>query len=164
MVFQSGRRFGIYRQSSFRIFWVLIIRASALPHSNALFRRRRTHRLGNGRARNRGYANMLPKPPFTRTKEPLHSINLHLKFVILSHCRPCYRSMCWPFWKPGNSWASFQQVDPFQAYKSAGIPVCDCSCRNSDSGLDWGYGFDPVTGRSNANGSQFHFSLNQSID
>jgi outer membrane protein insertion porin family len=29
-------------------------------------------------------------------------------------------------------------------------------------GINWGYGFDPVpTGASNANGSQFHFTMGQ---
>jgi outer membrane protein insertion porin family len=31
-------------------------------------------------------------------------------------------------------------------------------------GLDWGYGFDEIPGIPNANGSQFHFSINQSLD
>jgi outer membrane protein insertion porin family len=31
-------------------------------------------------------------------------------------------------------------------------------------GLDWGYGFDDVPGIPGANGGQFHFSINQSID
>jgi outer membrane protein insertion porin family len=31
-------------------------------------------------------------------------------------------------------------------------------------GLDWGYGFDEIQGLPTANGSQFHFSINQSID
>lgn len=68
------------------------------------------------------------------------------------------------FLEAGNSWASFQQVDPFQTYKSAGIGLRLFMPQFGLIGLDWGYGFDPVTGRKNANGSQFHFSLNQSID
>jgi hypothetical protein len=31
-------------------------------------------------------------------------------------------------------------------------------------GLDWAYGFDPIMGLPTANGSHFHFSLNQSLD
>ena len=28
-------------------------------------------------------------------------------------------------------------------------------------GVDWGYGFDDVPGNPDANGGQFHFSINQ---
>jgi outer membrane protein insertion porin family len=31
-------------------------------------------------------------------------------------------------------------------------------------GLDWGYGFDAIPGKPNANKGQFHFSINSSID
>jgi outer membrane protein insertion porin family len=68
------------------------------------------------------------------------------------------------FLEAGNSWARFVDFKPFQVYKSAGFGVRVFLPMFGLLGLDWGYGFDEVPGLPNANGGQFHFSINQSID
>ncbi len=68
------------------------------------------------------------------------------------------------FMEGGNAWSSFKQFNPFNLYKSAGFGVRIFLPMFGMLGLDWGYGFDPVPGLSDAAGGQFHFSINQSID
>jgi outer membrane protein insertion porin family len=63
------------------------------------------------------------------------------------------------FLEGGNSWSRVRDFDPFKVYNSAGVGVRLWMPMFGLIGLDWGYGFDGLYG-----GSQFHFSLNQSID
>ena len=64
----------------------------------------------------------------------------------------------------GNSWLAFEDFKPFQVYKAGGVGVRVFLPMFGLLGLDWAYGFDDVPGLPNANGGQFHFSINQSID
>jgi outer membrane protein insertion porin family len=68
------------------------------------------------------------------------------------------------FLEGGNSWIGFRDFNPFEIYRSAGVGIRVFLPMFGVLGLDWGYGFDEVPGIPNANGSQFHFSINQSID
>lgn len=68
------------------------------------------------------------------------------------------------FMEAGNCWESFQTYQPFKMYRSAGVGVRVYLPMFGLLGLDWGYGFDAVPGKSDANKSQFHFSIGRSID
>lgn len=68
------------------------------------------------------------------------------------------------FLEAGNSWANFADFNPFKVYRSTGIGLRVFLPMFGILGLDWGYGFDKVPGIPGANGGQFHFSINQSID
>ncbi len=68
------------------------------------------------------------------------------------------------FVEAGHSWLGSEGVDPFDMQRSAGVGVRVFLPMFGMLGLDWAYGFDPVYGMPGANGSHFHFSLNQSID
>jgi outer membrane protein insertion porin family len=68
------------------------------------------------------------------------------------------------FIEAGNSWLGFDNFNPFDVYRSAGAGVRVFLPMFGLLGLDWGYGFDKVPGIPTASGSQFHFSINQSID
>lgn len=68
------------------------------------------------------------------------------------------------FLEGGNSWLGFADFNPFEIYRSAGFGIRVFLPMFGVLGLDWGYGFDEVPGIPSANGSQFHFSINQSID
>jgi len=68
------------------------------------------------------------------------------------------------FVEGGNSWYGFADFNPFAIYRSAGFGLRVFLPMFGLLGLDWGYGFDPVFGIPQANGSQFHFSINSSID
>ena len=68
------------------------------------------------------------------------------------------------FLEAGNCWYGFENFNPFDVYKSAGVGVRIYLPMFGLLGLDWGYGFDKVYGASDAGGSQFHFSIGGSID
>jgi outer membrane protein insertion porin family len=68
------------------------------------------------------------------------------------------------FVEAGNSWSSTKDINPFKNYRSAGVGVRLFLAAMGMFGLDWGWGFDAVPGNPDANGSQFAFSINQSLD
>jgi Outer membrane protein/protective antigen OMA87 len=68
------------------------------------------------------------------------------------------------FAEAGNAWLGFENFNPFEVKRSAGLGVRIYLPMFGLLGLDWGYGFDDVYGVSDVNGSQFHFSINSSID
>lgn len=63
------------------------------------------------------------------------------------------------FLEGGNCWNDISQFQPFKMYNSAGLGVRLYLPMLGLIGVDWGYGFDGYTG-----GSQFHFSIGQSLD
>ena len=63
------------------------------------------------------------------------------------------------FLEGGNCWSDLKEFQPFKMYNSAGVGVRLFMPMLGLIGIDWGYGFDGATG-----GSQFHFSIGQSID
>lgn len=68
------------------------------------------------------------------------------------------------FAEAGNTWIDSKQFSPFKMYRSAGFGVRVFLPMFGMLGLDWGYGFDKVPKFPGANGGQFHFSINSSID
>ena len=65
------------------------------------------------------------------------------------------------FLEAGNAWNKFSDYNPFQLHRSAGAGVRIFLPMFGLMGIDWGYGFDPVVGQSDAAGSQFHFVIGQ---
>lgn len=63
------------------------------------------------------------------------------------------------FLEGGNCWADMKQFQPFKMYNAAGLGIRLNIPMMGMIGIDWGYGFDGANG-----GSQFHFSIGQSID
>ena len=68
------------------------------------------------------------------------------------------------FLEAGNCWLGFENFDPFDVKRSAGLGVRIYLPMFGLLGLDWGYGFDDVYGTTGNNHSQFHFSIGGSID
>ncbi len=68
------------------------------------------------------------------------------------------------FVEAGNDWLKWNNFNPFNVYRSVGLGVRVFLPMFGLLGLDWGYGLDAIPGVSGANGGQFHFSINSSID
>jgi len=69
------------------------------------------------------------------------------------------------FGEAGNSWGSFSDTNPFQVYKSAGFGVRIYMPFFGMLGLDWGYRFDQIPGRTDPNSrTEIHFSIGGSIN
>jgi outer membrane protein insertion porin family len=59
----------------------------------------------------------------------------------------------------GNSWRDIQDFNPLSIKRSAGVGVRLLLPIVGMLGIDWGYGFDKIPGRSGDNGSNFHFLI-----
>ncbi len=69
------------------------------------------------------------------------------------------------FAEAGNSWAKFNQVNPFEIYKSAGVGIRIFMPMFGLLGLDYGYRFDDIPGRTDPNShTEIHFSIGGSIN
>ena len=69
------------------------------------------------------------------------------------------------FGEAGNSWDSFDKVNPFEVYKSAGVGIRIFMPMFGLLGLDWGYRFDDIPGRTDPNSNtEIHFSIGGSIN
>lgn len=67
------------------------------------------------------------------------------------------------FLEAGNNWNSYEEYNPFNLKRSAGIGARIFMPAFGMIGLDWGYGFDDVEGRPGANEGRFHFTIGQQI-
>lgn len=68
------------------------------------------------------------------------------------------------FGEAGNNWNNFDDYNPYDLKRSAGIGARIFMPAFGLLGLDWAYGFDPVIGGSTLPaGTQFHFSIGQQI-
>ncbi len=65
------------------------------------------------------------------------------------------------FLEAGNAWEKLKEFNPFNMHRSAGVGLRANLPMFGLLGIDWAYGFDPVPGRSDAHGSQFHFVMGQ---
>lgn len=65
------------------------------------------------------------------------------------------------FLEGGNNWGSYENFNPFNIYRSAGIGARIFMPAFGMLGLDWGFGFDEVLGAPGANKGQFHFTIGQ---
>jgi outer membrane protein insertion porin family len=108
----------------------------------------------------RGYANESLSPSTGATA--YDKITLEVRYPISTN--PAATIYALAFLEAGNSWADARQINPFKNYRSAGVGVRLFLAAMGMFGLDWGYGFDPVPGKSDAAGSQFAFSINQTMD
>lgn len=114
----------------------------------------------------RGYGNETITPGYYINKNVGGTIfakyTLELRYPL--SLNPSATIYAMAFLEGGNSWFNFNDFNPFQIYRSAGFGVRVFLPMFGLLGLDWGYGFDMVPGIPSANGSQFHFSINSSID
>jgi len=63
----------------------------------------------------------------------------------------------------GSNYNDYSEFDPFNLYKSAGIGARVFMPAFGLLGIDWGYGFDTLPGKTSPSGGQFHFSIGQQI-
>ncbi len=114
----------------------------------------------------RGYGNETITPEYAFNKNIGGTIyskyTLELRYPL--SLNPSSTIYAMAFLEGGNSWLSWADFNPFSIYRTAGFGIRVFLPMFGLLGLDWGYGFDEVPGIPSANGSQFHFSINSSID
>jgi outer membrane protein insertion porin family len=67
------------------------------------------------------------------------------------------------FVEGGNVWDNFNQFNPFNVRRSAGVGARIFLPIFGLLGLDYGYGFDKIPGQPDANKGHFHFTISQSL-
>lgn len=114
----------------------------------------------------RGYGNETITPEYAFNRNVGGTIyskyTLELRYPL--SLNPSSTIYAMAFLEGGNAWLSWADFNPFGIYRTAGIGLRVFLPMFGLLGLDWGYGFDDVPGIPSANGSQFHFSINSSID
>jgi len=65
------------------------------------------------------------------------------------------------FAEGGNNWGSYKEFNPFDLKRSAGVGARIFMPAFGLLGIDWGYGFDKIQGKTS--GPQFHFTIGQQI-
>ncbi|TDB63508.1 outer membrane protein assembly factor BamA [Arundinibacter roseus] len=67
------------------------------------------------------------------------------------------------FAEGGNNWGNYQDFNPFDIKRSAGVGARIFMPAFGLLGIDWGYGFDRIQGQNTRSGGQFHFTIGQQI-
>jgi outer membrane protein insertion porin family len=112
----------------------------------------------------RGYANNSLTPLYPSPLGGTTYVKYTFEFRYPVSLNPSATIYALTFLEAGNDWLKWENVNPFQVYRSAGLGIRVFLPMFGLLGLDWGYGFDPVPRAPGANGGQFHFSINSSID
>ncbi len=63
------------------------------------------------------------------------------------------------FGEAGNTWTSFDDYNPYDLKRSAGVGARIFMPAFGTIGIDWGYGFDNAPGTNTASGGQIHFTI-----
>jgi len=112
----------------------------------------------------RGYANnsLTPGYPTTIGGTVYTKYTLELRYPV--SLNPNATIYALGFIEAGNDWLFWNNFNPFNVYRSVGLGVRVFLPMFGLLGLDWGYGIDQIPGVPGANGGQFHFSINSSLD
>jgi len=113
----------------------------------------------------RGYANNSLSPGYPNSTiggVTYTKYTLELRYPI--SLNPSATIYVLSFLEAGNDWASWREFNPFEVYRSFGFGIRVFLPMFGLLGLDWGYGLDPIPNSPGSNGSQFHFSINSSLD
>jgi outer membrane protein insertion porin family len=112
----------------------------------------------------RGYTNnsLTPNYPNSVGGTVYEKVTLELRYPL--SLNPTATIYGLAFMEAGNDWLKFRDCNPFDVYRSVGLGVRVFLPMFGLLGLDWGYGLDAIPGSPGANGGQFHFSINSSID
>ncbi|MCU0367245.1 MAG: outer membrane protein assembly factor BamA [Cyclobacteriaceae bacterium] len=120
----------------------------------------------------RGYPNNQVTPPLyaLRNQQQLIGIEggivydkfgLELRYpVVTGQSATIYGFL---FTEGGNNWNNYQEFNPFDMYKSAGVGARIFMPAFGLIGLNWAYGFDRLPGAPDISGSQFHFTIGQQL-
>ncbi|GAB3327790.1 outer membrane protein assembly factor BamA [Marivirga atlantica] len=67
------------------------------------------------------------------------------------------------FGEAGNNWANFNEYNPYNLKRSAGVGARIFMPAFGTIGIDWGYGFDKLDGSNVISGGQIHFTIGNQI-
>ena len=105
----------------------------------------------------RGYQDYSLSP--TTGSNMYDKVTLELRYPVT--LKPSATIYVLGFMEGGNAFMNFEDYNPFNLKRSAGLGVRIFLPMFGLMGIDWGYGFDDVNGDSSVSGSQFHFVIGQ---
>lgn len=109
----------------------------------------------------RGYGNGTLSPTTGATTVVKYTAELRYPFSL----NPSATIYGLVFGEAGNSWATFGKSNPFEVNKSAGVGIRIFMPMFGLLGLDWGYRFDDIPGRTDPNSrTEIHFSIGGSLN
>jgi outer membrane protein insertion porin family len=117
----------------------------------------------------RGYQNNQITPPYSPLEGTIRGgivyekFGLELRYPITSSQAATIYGFA--FTEAGNNWYTYEDFNPFEMYKSAGVGARIFMPAFGLIGINWAYGFDPFPlGSGNrVSGAQFHFTIGQQI-
>lgn len=117
----------------------------------------------------RGYQNNQITPPYSPLEGTIRGgivydkFGLELRYPITSSQAATIYGFA--FTEAGNNWYTYEDFNPFEMYKSAGVGARIFMPAFGLIGVNWAYGFDPFPlGSGNPrSGPQFHFTIGQQI-
>jgi len=90
-----------------------------------------------------------------------NKVGMELRYpVVTSQSATVYSFI---FTEAGNNWNNYQDINPFNLYRSAGFGARIFMPAFGLIGLNWAYGFDTLPNTNTKSGSQFHFTIGQQI-
>ena len=111
----------------------------------------------------RGYENNSLTPVNTRGEQigatVYNKFSMELRYPITLKASASIYALA--FLEAGNSYAKFNEYNPFDLNRSAGVGLRVFMPAFGLLGVDWGYGFDPQPGETKAHGKQIHFIIGQ---
>lgn len=109
----------------------------------------------------RGYENssLTPRIDGLKSGNVFTKLTMELRYPITLN--PSATVFGLVFLEGGNAWYSIDEFNPFLVKRSAGFGIRAFLPMFGLLGIDWGYGFDEIPGRPDANKSQFHFTIGQ---
>ncbi len=109
----------------------------------------------------RGYENgsLTPRVNGLKSGNVYTKLTLELRYPITLN--PSATVFVLGFLEGGDAWYSIDEFNPFLVKRSAGVGLRAFLPMFGLLGIDWGYGFDPVSGFPDAGRSQFHFTIGQ---
>jgi outer membrane protein insertion porin family len=105
----------------------------------------------------RGYQDYSLSP--TTGSNMYDKVTLELRYPVT--LKPSATIYVLGFMEGGNAWMNFEDYNPFDLKRSAGVGVRIFLPMFGLMGIDWGYGFDDINGDTSVSGSQFHFVIGQ---
>ncbi len=88
-----------------------------------------------------------------------NKLSMELRYPVI--LKPSSTIYVLGFLEAGNAWNKFDEYNPFKLHRSAGAGVRIFLPMFGLMGIDWGYGFDEIPGKSGSAGGQFAFTMGQ---
>ncbi len=107
----------------------------------------------------RGYEDSALNPDQAQYANMFNKFSVELRYPIVM--QPQSQIFGLAFVEGGNAWMGWDDYNPFNLKRSAGVGLRMYMSIVGMVGIDWGWGFDKPANESSRSGSHFHFTIGQ---